>query len=184
MEIGIPPDSTTNTGSVFLGEALGQTFLAQDTLIESITVWRVSWEANYVYGMRIFVMPTDSLGEPDVRNMILAGPSIFHTDGDGVHPTPFEFVFDPPLRLPRPGTYEFAVQSDPCDGIWDILDVGKRGDYLEGNLWLHSRSIDSDCPLRSRPAPYGGDLCFNVRFLVPTTPVKRTSWGSLKRGYR
>src|SRR5436309_10576283 len=71
LEAGVPPDSSNNTGSVFLGEALGQTFYAEGTLIQSITVWRVRWEANYVYGMRIYVVPTDSLGQPDVRNMLV-----------------------------------------------------------------------------------------------------------------
>src|SRR5437773_11267174 len=73
-EVGVPPDSANTSGSVFDGEALGQTFYADRTGIESITVWRVAYEADYVYGMRIFVVPTDSLGEPDVRNMIAAGP--------------------------------------------------------------------------------------------------------------
>jgi len=185
QEVSVPPDSATTSGSVFDGEALGQTFYAERTVIQSITVWRVAYEAHYVDGMRVFVMPTDSLGEPDVPNMIVAGPSVFHTDGDGVHPTPFEFVFDPPLKLPRSGEYEFAVQADPCWGIWDILDVSaSRDPYPQGNLWLHSRWIDNPCHLRTRPAPYGGDLCFSIRFCDAATPVKRTSWGQLKSIYR
>ena len=184
-EIGIPPDSSNNSGSVFLGEALGQTFYAEHTLIESITVWRVAWEGNSVYGMRIFVVPTDSLGHPDVASMLLAGPSVFHTDGDGVHPTAFEFVFDPPLRLPKIDYYEFAVQSDPCYGLWDILGVSGEDDYPNGVLWSHSRSIDDPCPLRKRPERLpAADLCFRIRYCDGVTPTKKSSWGQLKVLYR
>ena len=186
---GVPPDSSNNSASVFLGEALGQTFLAEGLLIESITVWRVVWEAKYVYGMKIYVVPTDSLGLPDVRNTLLVGPSVFHADGDGVNPTAFEFVFEPPLRLPKLGTYEFAVQSDPCYGIWDILGADGRYDgrdrYADGHLWGHSRSTDEPCHLRTRPASYpAGDLCFKIRYCSDATPAKRSTWGSLKVIYR
>lgn len=189
FEIGIPPDSSNNSGSVFLGEALGQTFYAEHTLIRSITVWRVAWEANYVYGMRVFVVPTDSLGHPDVANMILAGPTVFHTDGDGINPTAFEFILEPPLRLPGIGYYEFAVQSDPCHGIWDIVGVDGRADgrddYPAGCMWVHSRSIDDPCPLRKRPARLpAADLCFRIRYCDEATPVKRGTWGNLKVIYR
>lgn len=189
LEIGVPPDSANSSGSVFDGEALGQTFFAERTVVQSITVWRVAYEGNFVSGMRVFVMPTDSLGQPDFLNMIASGPSVFHTDGDGVHPTPFEFVFDPPLQLPKVGEYEFAVQADPCWGIWDILDVNitrrAHDTYPGGSMWLHSRWTDLPCRLRGWPTRYPvGDLCFSVRFCDAATPVKRTSWGKLKSIYR
>jgi hypothetical protein len=189
LEAGVPPDSSNNSGGVFLGEALGQTFHADHTLIQSISVWRVPWQAHYVYGIRVFLVPTDSVGVPDVRNMLLAGPTVFHTDGDGVNPTEFEFVFDPPFRLPKTGEYEFAVQSDPCEGIWDILGSDGRTDgrdyYTGGYAWVHSRSTDPDCHLRTRPSPSPAtDLCFRVRYCDQGTPVRRNSWGSLKIIYR
>ena len=188
IETIVSPDSSNNSGSVFLGEALGQTFVADETLIESITVWRVAWQANRVYGMRIYVLPVDSLGVPDANNVILTGPTVFHTDGDGVSPTAFEWAFDPPLSLPRPGTYEFAVQSDPCYGIWDILSVdgrtNGRDDYPSGYAWAHSRS-DEPCFLRSQPDPYPAtDLCFKIRYSGGITPIRQSSWGQIKVLYR
>jgi hypothetical protein len=113
FEIGVPVDSANTSGGVFLGEALGQTFLADARPIESITVWRTWPYSTSIYGIHIYINPIDSLGRPDVDHMLLNGPTL-HTNGDGINPTAFEFVFDPPLQLPKPGAYEFALQSDPC----------------------------------------------------------------------
>ena len=185
IDTGIPADSSNASGGVFLGEALGQTFQAEGLQIESITVWRVPWQAGYVYGIHIYVVPTDSLGEPSVANMLLDGPTVFNAGGDGIHPTPFEFVFDPPLGLPRLGLYEFAVQSDPCGGIWDILTVGGADYYPAGYAWVHSRSTGLDCPLRGNPAGYpNADLCFRVRYCDIPTPIQKATWGHLKVIYR
>jgi hypothetical protein len=184
LEIGVPPDSANSSGSPIFGEALGQTFQADQRLIESITVWRTYGEANYIWGIHLFIMPTDSLGNPDVSHMLLDGPTLVHADGDGIHPTPFEFVFDPPFQLPKPGLYEFAVQSDPCEGIWDILDTNVDH-YPQGCLWLHGHSINPGCPLRINPGRYSdADLCFRVRFCDATTPIKKASWGQIKSIYR
>jgi len=180
----VPPDSANTSGGVFLGEALGETFQADHLGIESITVWRVPYEAGYVWGIHLFILPTDSLGNPDISHVLLNGPTLIHADGDGVHPTPFEFVFDPPFQLPKLGLYEFAVQSDPCGGNWDILTVNKD-DYADGCAWFHGRSIDPGCPLRVNPGRFcDGDLCFDVRFCDATTPTKKVSWGHIKSIYR
>ncbi|TMQ67888.1 MAG: hypothetical protein E6K80_14835 [Candidatus Eisenbacteria bacterium] len=87
--------------------------------------------------------------------------------------------------MPKIDEYEFAVQADPCWGIWDIMDTSAALDsYPQGNLWLHSRWIDDPCHLRIGPRAFGGDLCFNVRVCDATTPVKKASWGQLKSIYR
>ena len=185
LDTGVSPDSANTWADVFLGEALGENFQAEGLLIESITVWRVAWQAGYVYGMHLYVTATDSLGGPDIRNMLSDGPSVFNAGGDGIHPDPFEFVFDPPLRLPGLGSYYFAVQSDPCSGIWDILAVKDIDYYPAGQLWGHSRSIDGGCPLRRSVTRYpNADLCFRVRYCDIPTPIQKTTWGHLKAIYR
>jgi len=187
-EVVVPPDSSNSSTSTFLGEAVGQTFVAEETLIESITVWRVHWQANHVYGMRVFVFPVDSMGVPDAGNAIGVSPSVFHTDGDGVHPTAFEFAFDQPLRLPKTGVYEFAVAPDPCYSLWDILAVDERRSgrdiYPPGYTWGHTRSVEP-CPPMPGPAPYpAADLCFKIRYCDGITPTQKSSWGQLKVLYR
>ena len=113
----------------------------------------------------------------------LNGPTLVHADGDGIHPTPFEFVFDPPFQLPS-----MAFTSLRCSRIraqaLDILTVNKD-DYADGCAWLHGRSIDPGCPLRINPGRYcDGDLCFRVRFCDATTPTKKVRWGQIKSLYR
>jgi hypothetical protein len=117
VEIGAPPDSANTSGGVFLGEALGQTFQANQLQIESITVWRVAYESGYVWGIHLFIMPTDSLGNPDVSHVLPQRPHPC-SRGRGWHPPHTVRVrVRPALSAPKHGLYEFAVQSDPCAGI-------------------------------------------------------------------
>lgn len=169
-----------------MGKALGETFFAEDTLIESITVWRVASQDSNVYGMHLFITATDTTGRPRSTLMLLDGPTVYHPYGDKVHPIPFQFVFDPPFSLPRKGTYYFAVQADPCDGFFSIYDTAAIGPdlYLGGNLWLNGRSIFNGCSLRDFPTRLTGDLAFSIRFCSPTTATRGITWGGMKVRYR
>ena len=98
--------------TVELGEAFGQSFFARDTLVSAITVWREYYDTPNDSIWHMYVMALDSAGRPDVTRLIADGPTQRIIDGDGVNNTPFRFVFDPPLSLPSPGEYEFAIQGD------------------------------------------------------------------------
>jgi hypothetical protein len=186
--VGVDTSCANGYSSVFLGEARGQTFASVSLDLRRLTVWRVAWEDTNVYGMHLFIMGVDPLGNPDPLNaMLLNGPIVSVPYGHGVGPVRFDFVFDPPFHLPQPGTYCFALQADPCFGFWDILASGSRSPYIDypgGNLWAFGRS---DCPAYLRPYPLGvpdADLVFEMEFCGVATPTRSNSWGELKVLYR
>jgi hypothetical protein len=169
-----------------LGFAAGQTFMAPQTEIQSITAWRSAYGIDNVAVWRVFVMALDSTGVPDVTHILRNGPTLVNEYGDGVHPTPFRFVFDPPVVLPAPGEYEFAIQGDQCGGVFDLASIdGDGSTYPSGVLWYHGRQA-SHCS--GIPAPYpdrypNSDLAFTVEF-CPATPVRPTTWGRIKAVFR
>lgn len=186
MEIGVDPSLGESHADVRLGEAVGQSFYAETLQIESITVWRDANQDTNQFGMHIFVTKTDSLGQPDVLRVLASGPEVFHPFGDGVHPTEFRFVFDPPLRLPEAGNYYFAIQSVPCWGFWQILATGLDR-YPNGHVWLNGKNDECNSGPYLRPFPLrypDADLCFRIRYCDGTTPTKHHSWGQLKVLYR
>ena len=179
--IGIDTSCVNNSTGVFLGEAIGQTFKVAELPIRRITVWRVSVEDTNVFGIHLFILRTDSLSRPDVRPLLLDGPTLVVPYGDGEHHVRFDFVFDPPYQLPEPGTYCIALQASPCYGVWDLV-ADSDGHYPDGSLWHFSRS---DCFLRDFPLNHpDADLIFEVEFCNMVTPTRRTTWGQLKTLYR
>jgi len=175
--IGVDTSLADGRDGPILGEALGQTFLAADTLIQSITVWRPIPPDTNVFGIHIWITTTDATGRPVATGVIQNGPTLSIPFGDNVHPIRYEFVFDPPVALPRPGLYYFALTADPCFGFWDIL-YDDRNDYPDGEAWENGRT--QDCHLRIQPTGFPSvDLVFTIAFCHATTAVKGTSWGGL-----
>ena len=166
------------------GEASGETFFAPYTEIVSITLWRPVFQQNNGAVWRIFIMGVDSLGVPDVNSIIQDGPTLSIPYGDGVHPTPFKFVFAPPVQLPSVGEYELAVQGDQCAGVFDIAG-DSHDDYPGGIYWFHRREDLCEYRPRSHPSAFADeDMVFQIEFCVPETPVRRSTWGSIKALYR
>jgi hypothetical protein len=167
---------------VDLGFAVGQTFLAQQTEIQAITAWRSTYWTDNVAVWRIFVMALDSAGVPDVTQILRNGPTLVNEYGDGIHPTPFRFVFDPPIVLSAPGEYEFAIQGDQCHGVFDLASVDGDGSaYPDGVFWLHGRQATYCYGFPAGyPDRYGdSDLAFTVEFCAATL-VTPASWGRIK----
>jgi hypothetical protein len=167
-----------------LGEGLGQSFFAPDTLISAITVWRAYYDTPNDSIWHIYILPLDSVGVPDVATPISDGPTLRIIDGDGEHDTPFRFAFDPPLRLPSPGEYEFAIQGDGCRGVFQIVQNCSNA-YPSGMLWVHDRVTFPPCHLRGGPASYPtADLVFTVEFCQSTVPTLPVTLGKVKAIYR
>lgn len=166
------------------GEAPGETFLAVDTLIRSIVVWRAAVEANDTAPMKLWITEVDSSGVPLTDHVLLDGPWISYPFGDGIHPTKIQYLFDPPFALPRRGTFYFAIQ-ELCYGYFDLL-VSHSDPYAQGSAWRSGRSFLSGCGLRPYPNRLlHPDLVFTIDFCRDTTTaVRRTSWGRLKAIYR
>jgi len=182
VTIGLEPSQAGNSGGAVLGDSPGQTFVAADTLMRSLTVWRVASQATNGIGMRLYITETDSTGFPELRRIVQNGPTIVHTDGDGVNPTPFHWAFDPPLALPKPGVYAFFLAQDPCLAHFDILTTAKGpGLYNGGNAWGSARG----CYLTGYPYAANGDLIFQIEFCSDeVSKTASSSWGKLKLIYR
>jgi len=185
--IGVPVDSATSGGTI-VHRGLGQTFLANDTLIASLTVWRIASEdSNWTIGLRPYFMATDSTGMPDVDRIVYMAPALVILNGDGVHPIEFKWTFEPPIALPSTGKYAFFLFQDPCAVYFDILTTGLGGAiYPDGELWATDLNPGGGC----LPVPYmssfpNGDIVFAMEFCdTSTTPTRPNTWGELKVRYR
>ena len=187
--VGLDPSTWNTSRGTFFGRALGQTFLALDTLITRITVWRPPNQINAV-GTRLFVTTVDTARMPPrpVTNAILQdGPTVFVRDSD----TPgqlirMDYVIDPPLVLPRPSLYAFFLQREGCDAGETIITADGTNPYPHGIYWLTGRTIFLPCGLRSVDGGSDNtDLIFEIEFCKPdVTAVRARSWGELKLLYK
>jgi hypothetical protein len=166
------------------GEAPGETFVAADTLIRSVTVWRHPVEANNSTPMKLWITEVDSAGMPLIGQVVFEGPALSVPYGDGIHPIKVQYSFDPPVALPHRGRYFFAIQ-ELCLGYFDLLTTTVDA-YPDGSAWRTGRSNFSDCILAFdvsrliRP-----DLVFTIEFCnTRTTPTRTRSWGQIKVLYR
>jgi len=175
VSVGLDSSQADNSGGSLLGEGIGQTFLAADTLITSLTVWRVQDED--AVGMHLYFVGVDSTGRPEYDNILLDGPSLYMLNGHE-----FTFQFDPPFALPRPGKYAFFLFTAPCIGLFDILATDHPDAYPDGEVWATGRS---PCVMNGDLRSYPADFCFRVEFCRDVvTATKRETWGQLKTRYR
>src|SRR5207253_10012094 len=117
--------------------------------------------------------------------VIQHGPAL-HVLGDGVHPTKFEWDFDPPVVLPHRGLYAFFLQGpiDECPTFFDVLTRDGGDAYPEGHYWRGGRT--DYCTLRFNPDPIpDSDIVFTIEFChEESTPVRNSTWGRVKTLYR
>jgi hypothetical protein len=185
--IRLDPSIWNTSRTSDLGSAIGQTFLAEDTVITRVTVWRPPNNRSVV-GAHLYITGVDANGRPDVGQILLDGPTL--TVFDSAPPGQFielSFLLDPPLALPSPGTYAFFLQNAGCltAAAWQIV-ASNANPYPSGMHWLTGRVDNSPCHLR---AVIGGedntDLLFDIEFCSSgITSSHAKSWGSLKVIYR
>ena len=176
-------------GDIF-GEAIGQTFLAQDTVVTRLTVWRPP-NNRTVFGTHLWITAVDITRTPPrpiASQILLDGPTVYVNDSDPPGQLiEMAFVIDPPLHLPRPGMYAFFLQEPYCNqGESFIIVNSDQNPYRHGDMWLTGR-VSYPCHLRA--ATYGGDpwdLIFDIEYCRPdqTTPARPSSWGQIKARYR
>lgn len=173
---------------VFLGRAVGQTFLAPETLLKQVTVWR---PPNYqaVIGAHLFITGVDTTQvppRPDVDQLLLDGPTVLVHDSDPPGQLiPMQFVIDPPLVLPRRGTYAFFLQAEECHQAEAFRVIANDlNPYPGGSNWLTGRA-DAPCFLGDVEGGDPADIVFDVVFCRSTmTGALRQSWGKTKAKYR
>ena len=185
ITIGLDTTRADQVGaSTTFGEAVGQTFFAPATALHSISVWRVAEQDSYPSGLRLYVCNVDSTGMPLTQSLLFPARMLTLPFGDGIHPQEFRYVFDPPAVLPAVGRYCFFIQAYPCL-YWSDLLVDAHDGYIDGSFWRTGRSIEGCDVLREFPSNSSSlDLIFTVEFCDQTTPVRRSSWGAIKRLYR
>ena len=185
--VGIDAHLANNTTSPFLGEEPGETFLAPDSVLSFLRVWRSAFDDSNLIGMKLVITDTKPWGPPDLSRILYAGPTVVHLLTVPNEPTEFRWDFDPPLILPHTGHFAFFILQDPCVGLWDLLTTDDTTLYQDGDLWSTPRSSCHLSPsMQLRLAKYPrSDLVFQVG-LCPdvATPARRTSWGRLKTLYR
>ncbi len=180
--IGIDTSKANGLDGPVLGEAEGETFLATDTLLSSLTVWRIAAEDTSAAGWHLYITATDSTGAPAPNSILLDGPTVFNIHGDGVHPIPIRFDFVPPFALPHPGKYYFALQANPCGGFFN-MELNGTNAYPDGDFWRNGRT--TDCHLRNGPEEFlNVDVIFTMEFCGAMSPARSATWGELKSQYR
>ncbi len=182
--VGVDTSRVTDSGELIWGMAWGETFTAADTLIRSVTVWRIAPEHNDLSSLKFWITEVDSGGRPHTHLVVHEGPTISVVSPDSTRPTAITYAFDPPISLPRPSIYCFWVQ-EICSGYADLLIDANDG-YPGGHLWETYRSDFDGCILRDYPRSFpAADLVFTLEFChAATTPVRGTTWGQLKLRYR
>ena len=185
--VGLDP-SIWNTGrGTFFGRALGQTFLAEDTVITRITVWRPPNIIDVV-GAHLFITTVDTATQRPVTQGILQnGPTVVVRDSDPPGQLiRMDFVIEPPLLLPGLGLYAFFLQREGCDSGETRLIASTSDPYAQGIYWLTGRTIFGPCALRSVTSGENNtDLIFEIEYCkTDLTAVRARSWGELKLLYR
>jgi hypothetical protein len=170
----------------FLGSSVGQVFLAPQTEIDSIVVWRPSNSVSSI-GAHLYILATDAASHsPQTGDVLLDGPTVVSNVIDSTGYIRVPFVLAPHFDLPAPGYYAIFFQPQDCwqGEPWRLLvDWNGPSMYADGDLWETNRSQNS-CGLflPSRDDFY--DLIFSVYFCDSTTPTLRHTWGELKSIYR
>jgi len=170
--IGVPVSLATRACYNTFGNAQGETFFADDTLISSITVWR--WPGNITLGLQLFIAGTRPVTTgtgyvPLTSPLLYSAPVVSGGYSDSLgHPVPIRWVFDPPVALPRRGEYVFWIQNDRCDAFDYPIECYEGGDaYPHGTGWYTNRDLFGPC-VHVPPLKGGGlettDMCFEMVF--------------------
>ena len=188
--VGLDTSLANTSLAAVSGRAIGQVFLAEDTLVQSISVWRKNTGFLNLDPMHLYITEVDSLERPISQKILLDGPSIVLTTvGDSITPQRVQYVFDPPFQLPYPGKFYFTIKEEWCNFVVPLI-ASSANPYPHGTTWA-MEPLDFRClGLGCCPDDFGGvyDLIFEVEFcLPPTTDVpfpKGDSWGKIKAHYR
>ena len=188
VSVGVDTAPADTSVTAFLCRGFGQTFLATDTLIQAIRIWRpaqppVDGLPRHLFITETFTVPGDPRVYPDVERVLLDGGQLFNQVGDGIHPVEYRWVFDPPFALPHRGMFFFDIMASE-HSAW-LIPAVTTDPYLDGEAWETSVA---DC---SRPGPPFADtppnldLVFDIQFCATgATTGLPTSWGRLKTLYR
>jgi hypothetical protein len=165
VAIGVQPAPADTAVYPFACRGWGEVFVATDTLIHSISVWRPAQPAYRDTPRQLFITETfdDPQATPDVSRVLLTGSVLVIPNGDGVHPVEYRWTFDPPFALPHRGKFFFDIMADnwtACTVMADTTDPYPGGVAVKTspdfNCSQPGPPFDIDDPKR--------DLAFQVQF--------------------
>jgi hypothetical protein len=186
IHVGLDHSHANDYALAVLALAPAQVFLADDSLVDAITVWRPATVDTNVTGMHLWICAVDSTLRPLAGMILLDGPTVL-MPVIGPADAPVRFELTPPFALPaRHAHYAFAVKaSEPtCDLGFPLLADSVQ-DYAGGAQWTMHPFSGSDCgDLGSHGDLERGSLIFDIEFCEPSTPASRKTWGLLKAQYR
>ncbi|TMQ72612.1 MAG: T9SS type A sorting domain-containing protein [Candidatus Eisenbacteria bacterium] len=171
--IGVAPSYGDTVIVTWDGRGYGQVFVAQDTLIQSISTWRPADPPIDSVPRYLFITETfesDCCGTAPREGAVLlnAGPLV-SKDGDGVHPVEYRWVFDPPFALPHRGKFFLDVMG-ACG--WTISTLASTtSPYTDGLAWYTSPIINCYYPGSGRISYPHDDMVFQVQFCTTATDV-------------
>ncbi|MBI1798212.1 MAG: hypothetical protein HYR73_00830 [Candidatus Eisenbacteria bacterium] len=84
----VDTSQATTSGDIIWGKAWGETFTAADTLIQSVTVWRIPPEHNDSTSTKFWITEVDSGGTPHTHLVVYEGPWLMVVSPDSTRPTP------------------------------------------------------------------------------------------------
>ena len=178
--IGVDMVRADTTTFVLWCRGYGQVFLATDTLIRSISIWRPPTPAGDAWPRQLFITETfvEYEGLPDTQQLLLDAGPLVRRMGDGVSPVEYRWVFDPPFALPHRGKFFFVVQAN----LPPHFPAATTNPYPDGQAWETGPAWECSRPggARSYSSPVI-DLIFEVQFCggatISTLPK---SWGRLE----
>ncbi len=167
------------------GRAWGEVIRADYSRVRSFTVWRGADPDTLLDPMRLYITEVDTAGRPLVDKVIEDGPDLVIPVGkEPGRPIEVKYEFNPPLQLPGPGRYWFAIKEGWCSAAFQLL-AQNTNSYAYGAAWQTTPDVYCE-GVGFAPDSYGGgfDLIFNVDFCAADTPSKQTTWGAMKAHYR
>jgi len=180
--IGVDIASANSELFAFQCRGQAQTFVAQDTLIAAITIWKPP--GDFVDRQKRYLFVLGTLAGGPNHDDILDGPrELAVATADTINPIPYRFVFDPPLALPYRGLFAFVVQAGDAN-LWAVAacteDPYPFGQACRtGPIVFCAIPGAPDCNMPST------DLCFSIEFCgAGAVNVQHQSWGRLKKLYR
>jgi len=186
IQSGDPLDPRNKFLLAFDGRAWGEVFLAQDTLVEAITVWRWPADTTNVTPLQLYITGAVAVGSDFVPSgrILLSGSTLANPYGDGVHPVEYRYALQPAFALPARGHYYFGVKETTCFSSVPIL-ADTVDSYADGQAWKRGPTfacIGLGSPQPSDPP--STDLVFRIEFCGMATPTNSETWGRLKIRYR
>jgi hypothetical protein len=167
----------------------GQVIATNDTLVSEVTFWKAAQPDTTPTPAILYITDADSIGTPNIIDVIYTSSVVTGGFGDGIHPIPLTFSFDPPIALPRRGLYFFDLneqnlQFGMCIGTVRLL--GARGNpYANGGAWKTGTSFCDGSGPGGLAAPFVAnlDLAMDVTFCDTSVPTRRRTWGEVKLMY-